>query len=55
MSKKKVLLSKIFRNEEFHSERRLRGLEKLSEIVEIVDYDGDLTADKVDGVIGVSA
>lgn len=55
MSKKKVLLSKIFRNEEFHSERRLRGLEKLSEIVEIVDYDGDLTADKVDGVIGVIA
>ena len=55
MAKKKVLLSKIFRNEGFASAERARGLEKLSEVAELEDYDGDLTGDKAAGVIGVIA
>ena len=55
MARKKVLLSKIFRNDGFASDTRRRGLEKLAEIAELEDYTGDLTADKVNGVIGVIA
>ena len=55
MATKKVLLSKIFRNDGFASDTRRRGLEKLGELAELEDYTGDLTADKVDGVIGVIA
>ena len=55
MAKKKVLLSTIFRNDAFASDTRRRGLERLAGIAELEDYDGDLTADKVDGVIGVIA
>ncbi|MEE2657314.1 MAG: NAD(P)-dependent oxidoreductase [Candidatus Latescibacterota bacterium] len=53
--KPKLLLTKIFQNEAFGSLQRKEGIAKLSEIAELVDYDGDLTGDKADGVIGVIA
>lgn len=50
-----VLLTKIFKNDAFASEARRRGLQQLGQIARLVDYDGDLTGDKADGVVGVIA
>ena len=52
---KKILLTKIFKNEEFASQGRHDGLEKLSEIADTQDYDGDLTGADAPGVVGVIA
>jgi len=52
---KKILLTKIFKNEEFASQGRQDGLEKLSEIADTQDYDGDLTGADAPGVVGVIA
>ena len=55
MAKKKVLLTNIFRNEEFASEARHGGIEKLGELAERQDYDGELTGAEAPGVVGVIA
>lgn len=55
MAKPKVLLTKIFKNQAFAFEARRRGLAQLGQIADLVDYDGELTADKAPGVVGVIA
>ena len=52
---KKILLTNIFRNTEFDSDERRAGLADLGKIADTEDYDGELTGDSAQDVIGVIA